>query len=119
MNKDCELAYMCQKGDLNNVCGMPETHIRKECFRCDGQKLAKHGKIVNENETKENIEQNKDTDTLTMQPIDEFTKEFIKKTKGMNKKQIAFTVWEFGNWQWGRGVEYEQEKQTRCRQNDA
>ena len=42
MNKDCELAYMCQKGDLNNACGMPETHIRKECFRCDYERMIKY-----------------------------------------------------------------------------
>ena len=64
-------------------------------------------------DTKENVESNKNTNTLTMQPIDEFIKEFIKKTRGMSKKDIAFTVWEFGNWEWARGKTHEQNRKKK------
>lgn len=65
------------------------------------------------NDTEENIEFNKNSNTLSMQPLDEFTKEFIKKTRGMNKKKIAFTVWEFGNWEYARGVTCEKDRKKK------
>jgi len=58
----------------------------------------------------EDIELNKNNNTLDMDELNKFTKQFIRKTRGMSKKDISFTVWEFGNWQWARGKTHEQER---------
>ena len=31
----------------------------------------------------------------------------------MSKKDIAFTVWEFGNWEWARGKTHEQNRKKK------
>ena len=42
---------------------------------------------------------------LTTDDLPAFIIQFVKKTKGMNAKQIALLVWIYGNDQWSSGFD--------------
>lgn len=65
------------------------------------------------NSSKSEIKNNNNNDTLNMEPLDKFIRQFLKKTKGMSKVDIAFTVWEFGNYEWARGKTYAEKKKNK------